>query len=58
MSVTPTSSGYPGGSGRSQVVAAQSRTIRLEEDPALGAVQLALAVASGRAKIPAYRPNL
>jgi N-acetylglucosamine kinase len=38
--------------------AAQSRTIRLEEDPALGAVQLALAVASGRAKIPAYRPNL
>src|SRR5215468_2613685 len=39
-------------------LATQSRTIRLEEDPALGAVQLALAVASGRAKIPAYRPSL
>ena len=39
-------------------LATQSRTIRLEEDPAVGAVQLALAVAGGRAKIPAYRPNL
>ena len=40
------------------LLATRSRTIRLDEDPALGAVQLALAVASGRAKIPAYRPNL
>lgn len=39
-------------------LAAQSRTIRLDKDPALGAVQLALAVAHGRAKIPAYRANL
>jgi hypothetical protein len=36
-------------------LAPNSRTIRLNEDPALGAVQLALAVAHGRAKIPAYR---
>ena len=40
-----------------QSLATHSRTIHLEEDPALGAVQLALAVAHGRAKIPAYRPN-
>jgi N-acetylglucosamine kinase-like BadF-type ATPase len=39
-------------------LASQSHTIRLEEEPALGAVQLALAIAQGRAKIPAYRPNL
>jgi N-acetylglucosamine kinase len=39
-------------------LAPQSRTIRLEEDPAVGAVQLALAAARGRAQIPAYRPNL
>jgi glucosamine kinase len=39
-------------------LAARSRTIRLEEDPALGAVQLALAATRGHAKIPAYRPNL
>jgi N-acetylglucosamine kinase-like BadF-type ATPase len=37
-------------------LAPQSRTIRLEQEPALGAVQLAVAVAQGRAKIPAYRP--
>jgi N-acetylglucosamine kinase-like BadF-type ATPase len=37
-------------------LATNSRTIRLEEDPALGAVQLALAFARGRAKIPDYRP--
>jgi hypothetical protein len=39
-------------------LAAHSRTICLEEDPAVGAVQLALAAARGRAQIPAYRPNL
>jgi len=39
-------------------IAAHSGTILLEHDPALGAVQLALAAAHGRAKIPAYRPNL
>lgn len=37
-------------------LAPQSRTIRLEQEPALGAVQLAVAAAQGRAKIPAYRP--
>jgi len=40
------------------LLATHSRTIRLDDDPALGAVQLALAVANGRAKIPVYRPNL
>ncbi|HET9834035.1 MAG TPA: hypothetical protein VFP91_20065, partial [Vicinamibacterales bacterium] len=39
-------------------IAAHSRTIRLDKDPALGAVHLALAVAQGRATIPAYRPSL
>jgi N-acetylglucosamine kinase-like BadF-type ATPase len=39
-------------------LARHSRTIRLEEDPAVGAVQLAVAVAHGRAAIPAYRPHL
>jgi N-acetylglucosamine kinase-like BadF-type ATPase len=39
-------------------LAAHSRTIRLEDDPALGAVHLALAAARGRSQIPAYRPNL
>jgi N-acetylglucosamine kinase-like BadF-type ATPase len=39
-------------------LALQSRTIRLEEEPAVGAVQLALAAARGRAQIPAYRPTL
>jgi N-acetylglucosamine kinase len=40
------------------LVATHSRTIRLEDDPAVGAVQLALAAARGRAQIPAYRPKL
>jgi N-acetylglucosamine kinase-like BadF-type ATPase len=39
-------------------LAAQSRTTRLETDPALGAVQLALAAARGQVRIPAYRSNL
>ena len=38
-------------------LAAHSRTTRLDNEPALGAVQLALAVSQGRAKIPAYRLN-
>ena len=37
-------------------LAPQSRTIRLEQEPALGAVQLAVAVTHGRAKVPVYRP--
>jgi N-acetylglucosamine kinase-like BadF-type ATPase len=37
-------------------LAPQSRTVRLEQEPALGAVQLAVAVAHGRAKVPVYRP--
>ena len=39
-------------------LAANSRTVLLEEHPALGAVRLALAALHGRAKIPAYRPHL
>jgi N-acetylglucosamine kinase-like BadF-type ATPase len=39
-------------------LAEQSRTVLLEEEPAVGAVQLALAAARGRARIPVYRPNL
>jgi N-acetylglucosamine kinase-like BadF-type ATPase len=38
-------------------LAAHSRTIRLETDPATGAVQLAIAELHGGARIPAYRPN-
>ena len=37
-------------------LAAHSRTIRLDKEPAVGAIQLAVAAAQGRAKIPAYRP--
>jgi len=39
-------------------LATSSRKIRLEQEPALGAVQLALAAAQGRAKTPAYRRSL
>jgi N-acetylglucosamine kinase len=39
-------------------LATSTRTIRLEQEPALGAVQLALAAAQGRAKTPTYRPSL
>ena len=39
-------------------LATHSRTLLLEDDPALGAVRLALAAVHGRAKIPAYRPHL
>jgi N-acetylglucosamine kinase-like BadF-type ATPase len=38
-------------------IAEGSRTIRLEKDPAVGAVHLALGVAQGRGTLPAYRPN-
>jgi len=39
-------------------LAPHTRTILLEDEPALGAVQLALAAAKGRVTLPAYRPNL
>jgi hypothetical protein len=39
-------------------LAPNSQTIRLEAEPALGAVRLALAELRGGAKIPVYRPNL
>ena len=39
-------------------LAPQSRTIRLEADPAMGAVQLAIAELHGGARVPTYRPNL
>ena len=38
-------------------LAGQSRTIRLESEPALGAVRLAVAELHGGARLPAYRPN-
>jgi N-acetylglucosamine kinase len=38
-------------------LAPQSRTIRLEAEPAMGAVQLALAELRGGARVPTYRPN-
>ncbi|HKY19789.1 MAG TPA: BadF/BadG/BcrA/BcrD ATPase family protein [Vicinamibacterales bacterium] len=39
-------------------LAHQSTVIRLDEEPALGAVQLAIAEARGGLKLPTYRPNL
>jgi N-acetylglucosamine kinase-like BadF-type ATPase len=39
-------------------LALRSRTIRLETEPALGAVQLAIAELHGGAAVPAYRPNV
>ena len=39
-------------------LAHQSRVIRLNEEPALGAVRLALAESRGGARLPAYRSNL
>jgi hypothetical protein len=39
-------------------LAPRSYTVRLETEPALGAVQLALAELRGGAAIPAYRPNV
>lgn len=39
-------------------LAHHSRVIRLDEEPALGAVRLALADARGGATLPVYRPNI
>ncbi len=39
-------------------LAHHSKVIRLNEEPALGAVRLAIAEARGGAKLPAYRPNI
>jgi hypothetical protein len=39
-------------------LAPNSRTIRLEAEPALGAVRLAIAELHGGATIPVYRPNV
>ncbi len=39
-------------------LARQSKVMRLNQEPALGAVQLALAELKGGAKLPVYRPNL
>ena len=39
-------------------LAKQSKVIRLNQEPALGAVRLALAELAGGAKLPVYRPNL
>ena len=39
-------------------LAPQSRTIRLETEPAMGAVQLAIAELHGGARVPAYRANV
>ena len=38
-------------------LARESRVMRLEQEPALGAVRLALAELRGGAKLPVYRPN-
>ena len=38
-------------------LAPRSRTLRLETEPAIGAVQFALAELHGGARVPAYRPN-
>ena len=39
-------------------LAHQSSVMRLNDQPALGAVRLALAEMRGGAKLPVYRPNL
>ena len=39
-------------------LAPQSRVMRLDREPALGAVRLALAELNGGAKLPVYRPNV
>jgi N-acetylglucosamine kinase-like BadF-type ATPase len=39
-------------------LARQSKVMRLNQEPALGAVRLALAELQGGAKLPVYRPNL
>jgi N-acetylglucosamine kinase-like BadF-type ATPase len=39
-------------------VARHSRVVRLEDEPALGAVRLAIAETQGGARLPVYRPNV
>lgn len=39
-------------------LARQSKVMRLDQEPALGAVRLALAELKGGARLPVYRPNL
>jgi hypothetical protein len=39
-------------------LAPHSKTLRLEADPAVGAVQLAIAELHGGANVPVYRPNV
>jgi N-acetylglucosamine kinase-like BadF-type ATPase len=39
-------------------LAPQSKTMRLDAEPAIGAVQLALAELRGGARVPTYRPNV
>jgi N-acetylglucosamine kinase-like BadF-type ATPase len=39
-------------------LAPQSKVVRLKEEPALGAVRLAIAETRGGAKLPVYRPNI
>jgi N-acetylglucosamine kinase-like BadF-type ATPase len=39
-------------------LASRSRVMRLDEEPALGAVRLAVAELRGGARLPVYRPNL
>ncbi|MEO5742550.1 MAG: BadF/BadG/BcrA/BcrD ATPase family protein, partial [Vicinamibacterales bacterium] len=39
-------------------LAQQTSVIRLENEPALGAVRLAIAETRGGAKLPVYRPNI
>jgi hypothetical protein len=38
-------------------LARQSRVMRLDGEPALGAVRLAIAEISGGGRLPVYRPN-
>jgi hypothetical protein len=39
-------------------LAHQCKVMRLDQEPALGAVRLALAELKGGARLPVYRPNL
>jgi hypothetical protein len=39
-------------------LAARSAVVRLEAEPALGAVQLAISQMHGAVRLPVYRPNI
>ena len=39
-------------------LAPQSKTVRLDAEPAMGAVHLAIAELHGGARVPTYRPNV